>query len=47
MIKALIRRNSQSLHKTNKIEFPFIAICVKHEDEVNIVKFLEKYNFGQ
>jgi len=37
MIKALIRRNSQSLHKTNKIEFPFIAICVKDEDEKNVI----------
>lgn len=34
MIRALIKRNSQSLHKNNKIEFPFIAICVKQEDEV-------------
>lgn len=45
MIKALIRRNSQSLHKTNKIEFPFIAICVKDEDEVNFLLDFRKMSF--
>jgi|GEM_PF-2726837 len=45
MIKALIRRNSQSLHKTNKIEFPFIAICVKDEDEVIFLLDIRKMSF--